>query len=261
MSAVETERRDDLAVVRLNRPDAFNAIDPELADELFDALGRFGGDDAIRAVVLTGAGKAFCSGGDLRTIWKQSERDPEAVFYDLAGAFHEAILQLKRMPKAVVAALNGPAAGGGFSLALACDLRVIDPDAYLKVGYTDAGLSMDGGGSHALPRIVGLGRAMELVALEKRVKARRAEEIGLVNEVAASNGVVETAFEMADRAADGSRAAFARSKALMHRSFDRSLERQLQDERETIAEVAQTPEGREGIEAFLEKRDAEFRDL
>jgi len=261
METIQTERRDDLAVVRFNRPDAYNAIDARLADELFDTLETFGGDESVRAVVLTGSGPAFCSGGDLRAIREETDRETAVVFYELAGIFHEAILQIKRMPKAVVAALNGPAAGGGFSLALACDLRVAVPDAYLKVGYTDAGLSMDGGGSHSLPRIVGLGRAMELVALDERVDPERAETLGLVNEIVREGTAVEGALQLADRIADRSRAAFARSKRLMNRSFDRSLERQLQDERERIASSAATPEGREGIEAFLEERDADFRDL
>lgn len=261
MAAVETERRDDLALIRLNRPDSFNAINPELAEGLFGALDEFGTDDDIRAVVLTGAGGSFCAGGDLRSIWEEAERDPAPVFYELAGAFHEAIVEIKRTPKAVVAALNGPAVGGGFSLALSCDLRVIDPEAYMKVGYTDAGLSMDGGGSHSLPRVVGLGRAMELIALEERIGAGRAEEIGLVNKIAPEDGAVEEAMQFASRVADRSRAAFRRTKRLLNRSFERSLERQLQDERETIADAIQTAEGREGIEAFLENREAEFRDL
>lgn len=259
--AISTERRDDIALVRLNRPDAFNAINHDLARELFSNIEKIGTDDEVRGLVLTGAGRAFCAGGDLETIWTHSERDPESGIYELAGEFHDAILQLRRLPKIVVAAINGPAVGGGFSLALACDLRVISAEAYFRVGYTSNGISMDGGGSQLLPRIVGLGRASELVALDEEVGAERALDIGLANDVAPAGEALDRALEIADRVADKSRGAFSRTKRLMNRAFDHSIERHLEAERRHIAKAAASPEGREGIRAFLENREADFRNL
>ena len=257
--AVIVQREADVGVVRLNRPDKFNAISRGLADGMDEAFAEFAADDGIRAVVLTGNGPAFCAGGDLGWIWEQAEGNPRPVFYELAGRFHEAILKLRNMPKAVVAAINGPAVGGGFSLALACDLRLISKGAYLKVGYTSSGLTLDGGGSFALPRIVGQGRAMELVALDEKVSPSDAHEWGLVNRLVGESDLTEEALEMADRLAGQPCEAIARTKRLFNRSFEHSLERHLEAERRQIAESAETAEGREGIEAFLERREADFR--
>ena len=259
--AVIVEVDGDIATVQLNRPKKFNAINGPLAEGLGDALDDLSRDESIRVVVLTGRGPAFCAGGDLASIWEQADGDPGPVFYELAGHFHEAVLQMRNMPKAIVGALNGPAVGGGFSVALACDLRILSDEAYMKCGYTGSGLTMDGGGSFSLPRIIGQGRAMEMVALDEKVFADQALDWGLVNRVVEAGSVGEEARQMAEQLAEMPRAAIGRDKKLFNRSFEHSLERHLEAERRQIAAVSQTPEGQEGIEAFLSKREAEYREL
>lgn len=258
---VDYEIDGEVGRLTLNRPDRFNAIDPGLAEGLTDALDALGGDDDVRVVVLAGAGSSFCAGGDLGYIRQTSEETAESAIYGLAGQFHEAIHRVRDLSKAVVAKVDGPAAGGGFSLALACDLRIMSTEAYMQVGYTGAGLSMDGGGSFFLPRIVGLGCAMELVGRNQRIDAERAEEIGLANAVADGDSIDELVEEWVADLVEKPTGAIGRMKRLFNRSFDRSLERQLEEERRSIAEAVNSPEGREGIAAFLEKREADFRNL
>lgn len=260
-SAVLFDVEDDVAHVTLNRPDRFNAINPELADGLVRVLDDVGSDSSVRVVVLEGAGGSFCAGGDLAYIRETPDASAEAAIYELAGQFHEAIQRMRSVSTPIVAKVDGPAAGGGFSLALACDLRVMSSDAYMQVGYTGAGLSMDGGGSFFLPRIVGLGRAMELTARNERVEAERAESIGLVNEVADPASIDRLTEQWAEELAERPTEALGRMKALFNRSFDRSLERQLEEERRSIAKSVDSAEGREGIEAFLQKREADFRGM
>jgi 2-(1,2-epoxy-1,2-dihydrophenyl)acetyl-CoA isomerase len=150
---IEIRRRDAIAQVALNRSEAYNAFNYEMVSQLATQLTALASDDDVRAVVLTGNGKAFCAGGDLKWALGYSKR-PAGAFHTLAGQFHQAILEIRRMPKPVVAAINGVAAGGGFSLALACDLRVIEESAILRQAYTASGLCIDGGGSFTLPRLV-----------------------------------------------------------------------------------------------------------
>jgi 2-(1,2-epoxy-1,2-dihydrophenyl)acetyl-CoA isomerase len=153
-----TRRYGKILEVTLNRPDAYNALNLDMMNLLTDALSLGARDDSIKGVLITGKGKAFCAGGDLKWISRQNE-EADAVLYRLAPQFHLSILEIRRMEKPVIAAINGIAAGGGFSLALACDLRVMGQSASLRQAYTSSGLSIDGGGSFALPRLVGLARA------------------------------------------------------------------------------------------------------
>jgi len=207
--------------------------------------------------MLTGNGKAFCSGGDLKWI-SQQVADAGSTLHRLAPQFHIAITEIRRMGKPVVAAINGIAAGGGFSLALACDFRVIAESAVLRQGYTSNGLSIDGGGTFALPRLVGLARALEIAAFDLPISATKALEWGLVTKVVPDSEVQQEALGMLEGLAKSALHPFAWSKRLFIESFTNTLETQLELERQGISDCANHPNGQEGIQAFVEKRKPVF---
>jgi 2-(1,2-epoxy-1,2-dihydrophenyl)acetyl-CoA isomerase len=249
---------DEVAIITLNRPEALNAFSAGLIDGLWRHLLEARADDAVGAVVLTGAGRAFSAGGDLRALSADPDR-PGAAFRRLAGQFHLCIQELRALPKPVVAAVNGAAAGGGFSLALAADLRVMADGAFLQQAYTSAGLAPDGGGSYFLPRLVGLARAAEIFLLDERLDAARCEALGLANRVVPAADVVAEACAMARNLAGRSRFAQARVKELLGATFDAALPAHLERERHAIADAADSPEGREGLRAFVERRKPDCR--
>ena len=255
--AILTQRHESILQVTLNRPEAFNALDFDMMEGLGKAMASAAVDDSIKGVLLTGSGKAFCSGGDLKWISQQAE-EAGAVLYRLAPMFHVAIAEIRRMGKPVVAAINGIAAGGGFSLALACDFRVMAESATMRQAYTSSGLSMDGGGSFALPRIVGLARAMEIMAFDQPIPSARALEWGLVTKTVPDQEVQKEALAMLQQLSKTALHSFAWSKKLMTESFANTLETQLELERQGISDCAAHPEGREGIRAFVEKRKPLF---
>lgn len=252
-----TQRHENILEVALNRPEAYNALNLDMMKMLGETLASAAVDDAIKGVLLTGKGKAFCSGGDLKWISQQTE-DAGSVLYRLAPQFHVAITEIRRMGKPVVAAINGIAAGGGFSLALACDFRVMGQSASLRQAYTSSGLSMDGGGSFALPRLVGLARAMEIMAFDEPISSVQALEWGLVTKVVADDEVQNKALLMLEKLSKTAFHSFAWSKKLMTVSFNNTLETQLELERQGISACAGHPEGQEGIKAFVEKRKPSF---
>jgi len=252
-----TLRHGSILEIALNRPDAYNALNLEMMKQLGEALSSAAVDDSIRGIVVTGKGKAFCSGGDLKWISHQAD-SAGSVLHRLAPQFHLSILEIRRMEKPVVAAINGIAAGGGFSLALACDFRVMGQSAILRQAYTSSGLSMDGGGSFALPRLVGLARAMEIMAFDEPIDSARAFEWGLVTEVALDHQVLEGALAMFERLSKTSLHSFAWSKKLMMDSYNNTLESQLELERKGISNCAAHADGREGMQAFIEKRKPNF---
>jgi 2-(1,2-epoxy-1,2-dihydrophenyl)acetyl-CoA isomerase len=254
---VLTERRGSILEIVLNRPDAYNALNLEMMKQLGEALSNAAVDDSILGIILTGKGKAFCAGGDLKWISQQAE-NAGPVLYQLAPQFHLSIVEIHRMGKPVVAAINGTAAGGGFSLALACDFRVMSQSAILRQAYTSSGLSMDGGGSFALPRLVGLARAMEILAFDEPISASSALEWGLVTKVVPPDQALSEARAMLDSLSKTSLHSFAWSKKLMNDSFNNTLESQLEWERQGISSCAAHPNGQEGIRAFVEKRRPVF---
>lgn len=256
---LQYDRDGDIARLTLDRPDHLNSLNEKLLGGLQEVTTEIAHDEDIRAVLITGAGNTFSAGGDLEVLQKTSPDAPGEAFYRYAGTFHDAITQIRTMSKGVVAALNGPAVGGGFSLALACDLRLISRQAYLRVGYTSSGLSFDGGGSFMLPRIVGQGRATEMALLDDEIAPDEAEQIGLVTEVVDADELAERGQEYADRLAEMPTGAIGRMKRLFNRSFDNSLGEHLEQERRAISACADSDEGQEGIDAFLNKRAPEFR--
>ncbi|MBW1744334.1 MAG: enoyl-CoA hydratase/isomerase family protein [Deltaproteobacteria bacterium] len=258
-SKVHTIKEDGVALVTLNRPKVYNAVDEEMLKLLAGQLSDLSFDKGVSAVVITGEGKVFCSGGDLRSIHDFPKGAAQGV-YELATLFHQVVEEIRRMKKPVIAAINGVAAGGGLSLALACDFRVMGHSATLIQAYTSHGLSIDGGASFILPRLVGLARAMEIVAFDKPIPAEQALALGLVTEVAEDGQVLEVAKGMASRFGESSLLAFGVCKRLMLDSFHTSLEAQLENERVGISRCVAHGDGEEGIRAFLEKRKPVFKD-
>jgi 2-(1,2-epoxy-1,2-dihydrophenyl)acetyl-CoA isomerase len=252
-----TQRHDNILEIALNRPEAYNALNLDMMKLLGETLASAAVDDSIKGIMLTGKGKAFCSGGDLK--WISQQRDEAgSVLYRLAPQFHLAITEIRRMEKPVVAAINGIAAGGGFSLALACDFRVMGESTVLRQAYTSSGLSIDGGGSFALPRLVGLARAMEIMAFDNPISSTQALKWGLVTKVVPDAEVHTEALAMLKNLAKTALHSFGWSKKLMTDSFINTLETQLELERQGISDCAAHPDGQEGIRAFVEKRKPSF---
>lgn len=251
------EVRDTVAHLTLNRPEAGNGITAKLARALAGAALTCQTDPSVRAVLLRGAGDSFCVGGDLKDF--AARRDTiSAYLRETTGHLHLAVSRLARMNAPVVAAVHGAAAGGGFSLACACDLVVAAESATFVIAYSRIGLPPDGGSSYFLPRLIGFRRAMELALLHPRLSAREALDRGLINQVVPDVELTSRAEELAKTLASGPLHAYGITKKLFHMGWSESLEAQLERESAAIAEAAAGREGREGIASFLEKRAPKF---
>jgi len=255
--AVRVRKSDDIAVVSLNKPKAYNSFDLDMVWLLAETLVELALNPDVVGVVISGEGKAFCAGGDLRWIKGYGENHA-AAFHELAARYHQAIVEIRRMPKPVVAAINGLCAGGGFSMALACDFRIMEASAVLRQAYTSNGLSIDGGGTFTLPRLVGLARALEIAAFDPPIDAKKAHSWGLVTEVVENGESVKRAIELVQEMKKTSLSSFAATKKLLTDSFNTGFEAHLEKERELLSWCADQPNGREGIAAFLEKRKPVF---
>jgi len=254
---VEVTRDGPVAVLMLNRPEVYNAVDLETADEALHHVLALSSDTSVRAVVISGRGKAFCSGGDLKWVL----RSPGGLapgFHQLVSRVNPLVVELRRMRKPVIAAVNGPAAGAGFTVALACDFRVMARSAFFQQAYTSAALCIDGGGSHTLPRIVGLARALEILAFDRPIPAEQALAWGLVTEVVEDGQALDRAIEVARDLAQRSMHSFGWSKQLLTDSFNTSFESQIERERAGIRNCAAHADGQEGVKAFSEKRKPVF---
>ena len=254
---IETLQIDAVAKIILNRPEAYNAFNYDMVSQLASRLIFLAGDDSVRGVVITGKGKAFCAGGDLKWALGSPGR-AGAAFHSLAAQFHLAVLEIRRMKKPVVAAVNGVAAGGGFSLALACDFRVMDKSALLRQAYTSNGLCIDGGGTFTLPRLVGIARALEIAAFDEPITADQALSWGLVTKVVEDGQALNEAAAMAHRLSHRALNSFAWSKQLITDSYHTSFETQLESERTALEACADHPDGQEGLTAFSEKRKPKY---
>lgn len=250
---VRVEVAERVALLTLNRPASYNALDLGLARALAEALLALGGDPGVRALVITGAGRAFSSGGDIKRALAHPH-GAAAAFYELATHVHVAVGEIRRMRKPVVAAVNGVAAGGGFSLALACDLRLMATSARLRQSFTSNALCIDAGGTFTLPRLVGLARALEIAALDESIAAEQALAWGLATRVVPDETLLDEALALARRLAERSLSAFGEVKALLTDSFDTPWEAQLERERQGLARCVAHPDGAEGLRAFVEKR-------
>jgi 2-(1,2-epoxy-1,2-dihydrophenyl)acetyl-CoA isomerase len=251
------EVKDGVGLIRLNRPEDGNAITLEMAGELLDAARHCDQEHEVRAVVLTGSGRMFCAGGDLKAFAAQGE-NVSRYLKKVVQAFHSALARFSRMEAPVVGAINGMAAGGGLSLALIPDIAIAGESAKFTVGYTKVGLTLDGGSSYYLARLVGLRRAKEMALLNPVLTARQALEWGLVNRVVADEDVLPAALELASELANGPTRAYGETKRLLLAGATADLEAQMEREARAIATLAGSPDGQEGMAAFMGKRTPRF---
>ena len=259
MDPVRSERKGSVAAITLDRPDRLNALDVPSMRALRQALERVATDRTVRAVLITGAGKAFCAGGDVAVMDEFRARGELAVmFHALTGEMESAIREVIGMPKPVLAALPGVAAGGGLSLALAADWRIASETASLVMAFPALGAVPDGGLTYFLPHFLGIGLAQELLFSNAKVSAARARELGLVHEVVPSGELERRSIERAQELAEGPTLAYGATKRLLHAAFSESAESQLMLERRAQVEAAERSELPEGIRAFREKRRPRF---
>jgi 2-(1,2-epoxy-1,2-dihydrophenyl)acetyl-CoA isomerase len=253
--------QDNVGTIILNRPEALNTFNLDLARQLIDTLSRFDRDDSVRAIVLRGAGKAFSAGGDIREMAGDVKKgeDRAAYFKAPLSAFGHAVVTLREIHKPVLAAVHGAVAGVAFNLMLACDLKVATETTRFTQAFVRIGLSPDGGGTWFLPRLVGYARACELALLPTELDAATAREWGLVNWVVAEDEFTESVRSIAARLAAGPAAAMGRAKALLNSAYDRDLVDHIETERLAQVDNAASPDFEEGLVSFLEKREPKFR--
>lgn len=253
---IEFEQSGAIARITLNRPDAANGMNDTLLRELADAAKRCD-VPGVKAVILTGAGRFFSAGGDLKAM-AASALGPGAFVKGIADDLHKAISTFARMDAVLIVAVNGVAAGAGFSLAVSGDLVLASSSASFTMAYTRAGLSPDGSSSYYLPRLVGIRRTQELMLTNRKLSAQEAADWGLINEVVDGADLAARADELAAQIAAGSGTSQSTVKKLLLSSFDNGLEVQMELEGRLIGVNADAPDGREGIDAFLDKRAPKF---
>jgi 2-(1,2-epoxy-1,2-dihydrophenyl)acetyl-CoA isomerase len=261
LNTLQIEIDGEIGTLTLDRPDAFNAMSPEMIGELTVAFAWLADLAPLRALIVTGAGKAFCAGGDVN--WFKTGVEDESI--DLpsnvrrgAEALHQAIVDLRRIPYPVIAAVNGPAAGAGFSLALACDTRIASEAAFFACAYGRIGASPDGGMTYFLPRVVGPSRALELLLNDPNMSAQGALEEKIVAEVVAPDELLERARAKAEKLAAKAPYYVKMAKQLCGQSIENSLTEHLQLERHGIADSMATEDLRAGVTAFFGGEEAEF---
>jgi 2-(1,2-epoxy-1,2-dihydrophenyl)acetyl-CoA isomerase len=261
MAAVSLSIVDGLASIELNRPEALNAWNAELGDELLAAVRAVADDDAVRAVVVRGAGRAFSSGADLKDSALRAST-PEGVpdlRKVLVEAYHPIITGIRRMEKPVIASVNGGAIGIGLSLALACDLVIAGESAYFLLAFVNIGLVPDGGSSLFVPARVGFARAAELALLGERVDAQSAVRWGLINRVVPDADLAAETEALGRRLAAGPTRSYAGSKRQLNAMVYGRLDEQLELEAQIQQEMASSSDFVEGVTAFVQKREPSFR--
>jgi 2-(1,2-epoxy-1,2-dihydrophenyl)acetyl-CoA isomerase len=252
---VHTTADDGVLVLTLNRPDVLNAVNEQLGSELSEALRLVERAEDVRCVVLTGAGRGFCAGQDLRDragVGEVSYAD------SLRRRYNPIVLRLRTMEKPVIAAVNGVAAGAGCNLALAADLRIASDQATFIEVFSRVGLIPDSGGTFLLPRLVGLGKALELAYTAEPVNAQEALRIGLVNRVVPHDQLMAVTLDLARRLAGGPTRGFGLTKRGFNRALATSLDEALEYEAHLQGIAGRSSDHREGVAAFLEKRQPRF---
>jgi 2-(1,2-epoxy-1,2-dihydrophenyl)acetyl-CoA isomerase len=252
---------DGVGRITLNRPERLNAWNEQFGLDLKQAVTEDARDDAVRAVLITGAGRGFSSGADLKeqgagALADDGRPDTKRILHEV---YHPILLAIRRMPKPVIAAVNGPAVGIGCSLALGCDLILAAEDAYFGLAFVNIGLMPDGGSTAFVPAAVGKARAFELAFLGERVPARQALEWGLINRVVKPESLEKESFELATKLASGPTRSYAGSKRALNRMLYGDLEGQLDLEAEIQHELVRSADFIEGVAAFVEKREAAFK--
>lgn len=253
------EISEGVATLTLNEPETLNAITPEMVRRLIEVVSEVDENGDVRAVILTGAGRGFCSGLNLTRSAGEIFSRGSVGLRQAMGNVNSLLTGIAEMEKPWLAAVNGPAVGGGFSLALTCDLVLAAESAYFSAGYIKVGLMMDMGLTYLLPHLGGLRRANELAFFGERLPAAEAVALGLVNRVLPDGDLISAAHEWALRLAQGPTLAIAANKLAMRRALHSSYREALEWESQTLPLVAQSEDLREGLSAFIQKREAQFK--
>jgi len=252
------EKKDNIATITMNRPQTLNSLQPVLIDELVNALTGVQKDDSVKVAVLTGAGRAFCAGGDLTHI---ETIDNPVLARDYIVKAAKIVSTIVNMEKPVIAMVNGVAAGAGFNIALACDIIFCAKSARFGQSFAKVGLIPDCGGTYFLPRVVGLHKAKELMFTGDLIDADTALKLGIVNQVIDDAELKETTYEFAEKLANGAPIALALIKKALNQSFNLNLEGALELEASLQCNCLQTQDNKEGIKAFKEKRPPVFKGI
>ena len=254
---IKFEKQGAIARLELNRPDAANGLNALMSSELNQAAQICSNDPELKVVLLCASGRFFCAGGDIKEMLSHGDAIGEAV-KSLADDLHSAISTFSRMQAALIVAVNGVAAGAGFSLALIGDIVLAAESASFTMAYTRAGLCPDGGSSYFLPRLVGLRRAQELMLTNRTLNAVEACDLGLVTRVVADDELEQQVLQVASDLAAGARLSTLYVKKLLLASSGNDLDAQMELEGQLVSRCAASPDGREGIQAFIAKRIPEF---
>ncbi|MDB5482437.1 MAG: hypothetical protein JWO83_3490 [Caulobacteraceae bacterium] len=258
---IKSEVVDGVGTILFNRPEALNALSPELVQGLIDMTHRYEHDPLVRCVLIRGAGETFMAGGDVKGFYRSLREEREehlAGFERRIVTGHLAIHRLRRMQKPVLIAVQGAAAGFGLSIVAAADLAIAAEDAFFSLAYRHIGLTADGGASYFLPRIVGERRALEIALLGERFSAQKALEWGLLNWVVPRASLEEEAWKIARKLAEGPTLALGQAKRLLRTSLEATWDEQSAREAESVAAMAATQDHLEGVTAFVEKRKPRF---
>lgn len=251
---IQLERDKEIEVVYLNQPEARNALSMEMQEELRIALEGLARDGAVKAIVITGRGTAFCAGGDLRTMGESKPFQGRQMMQNV----HRLVLALRNLEKPVLAAVNGPAFGAGWSLAMACDFVIASEKARFSLAFVKVGLIPDCGCLYLLPRVIGLPKAKELMMTGRVVEAAEAGALGLVNKVVPPEQLLPEALALARELAQGPPLALGLLKSIVNRTFETDFLTLLEEEALAQDLCLQTEDHREGVRAFFEKRKPEF---
>jgi len=249
--------KSGIATIIFNRPESANGLDYQMAHELNEAAIKCDNSDDVKAVIITAQGRFFCAGGDVNAMQDYDGSNGEGV-KRIADELHRALSVLARMDAPVIVAVNGTAAGAGFSMAVTGDLVLAAESAKFTMAYTKIGLSPDGSSSYYLPRLIGLRRSQELMITNRVLSSQEAMDWGLVTRVVKDDELMSAAEEMAQMCVDGARESNSMVKKLLLASFDNNFETQMELESRGIAYCANSPNGEEGVASFIEKRKPKF---
>jgi 2-(1,2-epoxy-1,2-dihydrophenyl)acetyl-CoA isomerase len=253
---LQVDLADHVAAIRMNRSKSMNALEHRLRVDLVDCFQELSEDDDIRVVILTGTGKAFSAGGDLRELGQKMTVDKARKYVSHVSRI---VLAIQNLEKPVIAAVNGAAMGAGFSIMMACDLVVVSEQAKFSLSFVNVGLLPDLGATYFLPRLLGVQKAKELVFTGKVLSAHELADLGLINDLVPHEGLEKSAFDLARQLAEGPPLALGSAKKLMNRSWQFSLEEMVELEAQSQAACMQSEDHMEGIAAFYEKRKPQFK--
>jgi enoyl-CoA hydratase/carnithine racemase len=255
---IDISEDSGITTITLNRPEKMNALAGHMRRDLAEALETAGSERSVRVVVITGVGKAFCAGGDVAAMAELIKRHDAEEFSRLLGSARRVVTAIRQMTKPVIASINGPAAGAGCNLALACDLRVASTTATFSQSFAKVGLHPDWGGTYFLPRLVTPNKACEMFFLGEAISAEEAHQLGIVNSLVAPAELATETRKLAERLRDAPAVALGAAKQAVYMSQAAELEEMLRYETEAQMRCFESQDGAEGVQAFVEKRPPKF---